>query len=325
MRILIVKTSSLGDILHAFPILDALPSAQIDWVVERPFAELVSRHPLVHQTLTVDTKQWRKGRSLKGFAEFCRTLRHTPYDWVFDLQGNCKSALFTLLARSKNKVGFGKETVPEWPNLLATKTRYNPPPGRNIRQDYLYLVSQALGIPDELPQRTTPLTVTAKERSQVDKLLAHPKLQQKRILVCPGSAWPNKRLPLPALVTFCSRIDGGLIWLWGNDEERGLAHQLHQQFGTRSVVAPKLSLPALQHLMGQVDRIITMDSLPLHLAGLTSTHTTSFFGPSLAAKYAPLGDHHTPLQGTCPYNQTFTKRCPKLRSCPTGACMDSLV
>jgi len=64
MRILVVKTSSLGDIIQAFPVLDYLkqcqPSCEIDWVVEHPFAELVSSHPLIHQAIVIETKKWRK-------------------------------------------------------------------------------------------------------------------------------------------------------------------------------------------------------------------------------------------------------------------------
>jgi len=133
MRILIVKTSSLGDILHAFPILDYLkehfPKARVDWVVERPFAELICRHPLVRQTLLIDTRAWRKNlwRGREAIGAFKRELQQITYDWLFDLQGNCKSGLITYLARAKEKVGFGKATVPEWPNLLVTKRRYNPP------------------------------------------------------------------------------------------------------------------------------------------------------------------------------------------------------
>ncbi len=382
MRILVVKTSSLGDILHTFPILDYLrehlPHAEIDWVVERPFADLLQRHPRVKRTLVVDTKRWRKGRGWKEMGAFRRELRQERYDWVFDLQGNCKSGLITLLARGAEKVGFGRKSVPEWPNLVATRRRFNPPLGRNIREDYLHLVAKALDLPDKLPPSITRLTVSDRERAQVEAFLAHPKLQGEKILVCPGSAWPNKRLPLDTLVTFCSQTSArltpdcdpsssgrgrgwsegtypdeagfvnpdekgcalddrllsmpsglggairGFIWLWGNDEERGVAHQLLQNFGQTSLMAPKLSLPALQYLMGQVDLVVTMDSLPLHLAGLTETPTYSLFGPSLAAKYAPIGEQHTSLQGACPYGRTFTKRCPKLRSCPTGACMHGL-
>ena len=278
MYILIVKTSSLGDILHAFPILDYLkeryPDAKVDWVVERPFAELVRRHPLVRRTLEIDTKGWRKNlwKGRGEIAAFKGELREVTYDWLFDLQGNCKSGIVTYLARAQEKVGFGKETVPEWPNLLVTKRRYDPPPGKNIREDYLYLVTESLGEPCVMPRGRTVLHVTEKERSQVEAFLAHPKLQGSRILVCPGSAWPNKQLPVDALVTFCSKISGRFIWLWGNDGERGIAHQLLQHFGQTSLVAPKLSLPALQHLMGKVDLVVTMDSLPLRLWGAPLRH-----------------------------------------------------
>lgn len=327
MQILIVKTSALGDILHTFPILDYLqehfPEANVDWVVEGRFAQLVRRHPLVRRTLEIDSRGWRKNlwKGRKGIGVFKRELQEVTYDWLFDLQGNCKSGLVTWLAKAVEKVGFGRGTVPEWPNLLVTKRRYNPPRGRNIREDYLYLVAESLESPCVMPAKRTALEVTAKERTEVDQFLAHPSLQGGRTLVCPGSAWPNKRLAVDQLVTLCTKMEGRFVWLWGSDEERGVAHQLLQHFGQRSRIAPKLSLPALQYLITQVDLVVTMDSLPLHLCALTDTPSYSLFGPSLAAKYAPLGEQHRAVQGECPYGRVFTKRCPKLRSCPTGLCM----
>ena len=138
MRFLIVKTSSLGDIIHAFKALAYLrhkcPYAEIDWVVEKPFRLLVERHPMVDHVHIIDTKQWRK----QWWKQ--RKLKFPGYDIVFDLQGNLKSAWILSKVKSKLKFGFGLQTVPEWPNCLFTNMRVNPPKGQNIRDDYLALV-----------------------------------------------------------------------------------------------------------------------------------------------------------------------------------------
>ena len=331
MRILIVKTSALGDIIHTFPVLDYLkdrfPDAKIDWVVEKAGAPLLEAHPHIDRVHTADTKRWR-------FSPFCtrhawRTLRgdlqtHT-YDVVFDLQGNTKSALFTFWAHSKNKVGFDRASVPEWTNLLVTNTRFNPPTGRNIRQDYLHIVASYFEDPDaQILQTSIALNITDQEKNRVDTLLPAGK---QTLLVCPGSAWPNKRLSPDALQALLHSINEAsspfFLFASGNEEELSFAQELAEQFPD-SAIADRLPLPTLQHVMSRVDRIIAVDSLPLHLAGTTDTPSFSIFGPSLAAKYRPLGPQNTSVQGPCPYGRTFEKRCPILRTCPTGACIHDL-
>src|SRR5262245_34789018 len=138
LRVLIVKTSALGDIIQSFPVLGYLhkhfPSITIDWVVEKSCAELVQSHPLVHQAFCIETKRWLRSCFSKKIRSEIRAFRDqlqkTHYDVVFDLQGNIKSGIVVSQVLSKAKVGFGCRSVSEWPNCLFTKTRYNPPLGR---------------------------------------------------------------------------------------------------------------------------------------------------------------------------------------------------
>lgn len=316
MKILVVKTSSLGDIIHAFPVLSYLrkqdPGGEIDWVVEERCAELLEAHPHVNRVLKMDSRKWRKG----SFKEL-RELRKTFYDAIFDLQGNVKSSVVLMGARGKKKVGFGWKTAPEWPNALFTGCKVNPPHGLNIREDYLYIVKNYFN--DRTPYEIEPieLRITEKERQQVDEVLPD------ATIVCPGSAWSNKQLTQDQLLALLKQMQEKYLFAWGNDEERELVLQLAAHFPD-SLVLPRCSLPVLQHVMAKCRRVIAMDSLPLHLCATTKTPSLSFFGPSSAKKYGPLGTHHKTIQGLCPYGITFEKRCPKLRTCPTGACLKEL-
>ncbi|MCB1119764.1 MAG: hypothetical protein KDK65_07375, partial [Chlamydiia bacterium] len=303
-------TSALGDIVHALAVLSvikgAYPEAEIDWVVEKGGAALVQTQPLVDRVLVIDSKDWRRHpfASFSAMREFAYTLRSARYDVVIDLQGNCKSGLITLLARSGEKVGYGRQSVPEWPNLLATRYRYDPPAGKNIRADYLYLIEEHFGIdvPPHRPQgKRGP---------------------RKKVMVCPGSQWANKELPVDTLLAFLNTLQGAtFIITWGSPRERLRAEEIHSHFPKTSQILAKVPLPQLQQLMKRMDLVVSMDSLPLHLAGAADVPTFSFFGPSSADKYRPLGEQHQSFQGTCPYGTTFDKRCPKLRTCPTGACL----
>ncbi len=321
MKILIVKTSALGDIIHTFPVLSYLrcrfPLGQLDWVVEEPFAELIERHPEVNRVLMIDTKKWRKGwlDSRHEMGGFRRSLREVEYDLVFDLQGNVKSSAILTQTRAKTKVGFGWKTVPEWPNTLFTSRKINPPLGKNIREDYLAVVQGYFN--DQTPFEMSPveLRINTTEQALVDGVLSD------AVLVCPGSAWPNKQLSEELLLSFLKKQgEGPYLFAWGNEKERETASNLAAHF-PNSMVLARHTLPVLQHVMAKCRLVVAMDSLPLHLCATTRTPTISFFGPSSGKKYGPIGAQHQTIQGICPYNITFEKRCPQLRTCKTGACL----
>ena len=330
MHFLIVKTSSLGDILQAFPALDWLrqrfPEAQIDWVVERSFSELVASHPAVNRVLTVDTRRWRQALAhsavWKEIRSWRKQVRETGYDVAFDLQANVKSGLLLSQVRAQQKVGFGGKSAREWFNVFFTHKRIDPDPHGNIRNDYLRVVQSVWGVSEAQPAGKSLFRITGEQQAQVAELV---QAVQTKILVCPGAFWRNKQLPVEAWIDLLQRIENAHFLLaWGNDAERQMAEQMHAALANRSQIIPKLPLAVLQHLMAQVDLVLAMDSLPLHLCGTTATPSFSVFGPSSAAKFAPEGVQHRTVQGSCPYGRTFVKRCPILRTCKTGACIRSL-
>lgn len=333
MKILIVKTSSLGDIIHCFPVIaylrEKFPTSQIDWVAEKGCQELLTRNPEIRNVHEINTKKWRKEIFSKTtrleFRQFKKNLKTHTYDVVFDLQGNCKSGLITFLANGKKKIGFGAKTVPEWPNLLATKNRYNPPPNINIRNAYLHLVQTFFQDFQEPKTFSILLHISDEESSQIQSLLQKSN-GKKNVVICPGSIWKNKMLPTKTLEQLMEHLPENpyFFLLWGNEYEAKIADALHQAFPNRSFIMPKLSLACLQNFFSKVDQVVSMDSLPLHLAGTTNTETLSFFGPSLANVYKPIGKQHSHIQGQCPYGLLFEKRCPKLRTCSTGACQRTL-
>lgn len=336
MKILIIKTSSLGDIIHAFPVLQYLrrlyPHAQIDWLIEESFAELVQAHPDLNHAISVNIKKWRSTISKKECWQEMRAslkkMRQCHYDLVLDLQGNIKSGLLAGMIRSARKVGFGWQTVPEWPNVFFTHERYNPPCGHNIREDYLFLAQSALE--EEINDMSgVALQISSKQAAQIEELLQASLLQGgPRIVVCPGSNWTNKQLSLDVLQAFLEQIarklEGRFLFVWGTQKEKEIVEKLQQRFLDSSLITDRFPLPVLQNLMSKAQLVIAMDSLPLHLAGTTSTPTYSIFGASSAHKYKPLGSLHYAFQGGCPYGKSFEKRCPILRTCSTGSCVKQI-
>lgn len=338
MRILIIKTSSLGDIIHAFPVISFLhqefPQAKIDWIVEKNFADMLKAHPLIDKVLEIDTKSWRKGlfkfQTWRNILQFRRDLQEKTYDAVIDLQGNSKSAFSTFLALSANKIGFGFKTVHEWPNLFVTHHRLNPPLHLNVRDENLYLVQHYFQRFSAIENEKVVLKLNEEQQKLLEETWSRIGNQRgQKILVCPGSAWKNKQLSFESLQLFLSKLhhhweDLNLILVWGTADELALAQKLEQTLPSRTTILDRVSLPVLQNLMSHMDLVIAMDSLPLHLAGTSGTPTFSVFGASSAEKYKPLGPSHQAIQGSCPYGRNFERRCPVLRSCSTGACIRTL-
>lgn len=330
-RILIVKTSALGDVTLSLGILPHLkslaPQAKIDWVCEAPIAPLLRRHPLINRVIEIDTKRWRRSflSHRREIRQVCCELRERRYDLVFDLQGNIKSGILTLLSRGKLKVGFGKRRIAEWPSLLATHRRFNPKP-TGAFGDLLEIIYATFGrerpkIPLQAPSLFFELDPT--EQKLVEGLDIAGSL-----IVCPQSIWENKRFKRRALSHFLRLIEEhyGCRFLisWKTPIEQLNSEKTAKEIGPAASLLPELSAPALSAVMGRSAGVISVDSFPLHLAGLSQSPTFSVFGPSLGTYYKPAGPQHAHFQGTCPYDVKFERRCPILRTCQTGSCMKQI-
>jgi len=330
MDILIVKTSSIGDVIQTFPVLEYLkqryPDAAIDWVIEKEYLSLVQSHPLVRRAIPFSSRTWRKTllpiSTWKEMREFTQMLRQENYDLLFDLQGNTKSGLITGLAKSKEKVGLGRKSVSEFPNLFATRRHIDIDGSLQVQQRYLQMVQKFFA--DETPFIPTGavLRMQPEEEKELASLLVS---EGPKIMVACGSHWPNKKLAEKTLEELLQKLSlrdhPYFYFIGGSRGEKAIADHLQGLFPNRSQSVGGLSFSLWQALMREMDLVIAVDSAALALSGMTKTPSISFFGPSLASVYKPMGDHHVAWQGSCPYGQKFTTRCPLLRSCKTGACL----
>jgi heptosyltransferase-1 len=329
MNFLIVKTSSIGDIVHTFPVAEYLknryPMCQIDWIVEEEYASLVQANPHINHVHTLASRRWRRSIFKKNtFPQVTQTissLKKIVYDAVFDLQGNIKSAFLTQIAKSPKKVGFGWSSSPEWPNYFVTRERFNVDLNLPIQKRYLSVVQQFFKDSEPFEPKGVELQLSAKEQ---DILVSYRRIGQSRIMVAFASKWENKCLSLPTLIQFLKQVYEQekcfFYFVSGNVQEKKLADALVEYFPD-STVLQALSFPLWQRLMGEMDLVIAADSAALALCGTTSTPSFSFFGPTLATIYKPLGAQHHHFQAKCPYAVSFSTRCPRLRTCKTGACL----
>jgi len=311
-RLLIVKLSALGDVIAALPLATWIksvhPDATIDWVIEKKWASLLKKHPAIDRTIAPDTKG-----SQRAIWTEIRALRTRRYDRVIDLQGNCKSALFTLFARSRKKCGYRFKLAPEWPNSLVTNRKFpfkeTLPLRAELEQIFTHLFNR--------PPPTIAFNLAAS-----DSIKLPPKVGPL-IMVSPFSRWSNKELSPKTLREFLVLLEKQLkptfILTVGTPQEKEKAHSAISGLRSAHILGP-LDLAAWQGMIKEMDFVITVDSASLHLTQTTSVPCFAIFGPSSSHIYSTSFS----VQGGCPYGETFVKRCPRLRTCPTGACLKDL-
>ena len=149
-NVLLVKTSSLGDVIHAMPAITeaAAHGIQFTWVVEEAFADAARLHPHVDEVIEVAVRRWRRniGKARPEVAQFRRRLRQHRYDLVLDSQGLLKSALITGLARGP-VAGYSHTSAREpWAAFFYSR-RHRVPHGQHAIQRQRQLFAQALGYP----------------------------------------------------------------------------------------------------------------------------------------------------------------------------------
>lgn len=335
--ILIVKTSAIGDVVQTFGVLEYLrsrfPSARIDWVVEKGASSLLQAHPYLSNIKVIDSKTWRKSLLGKQSREEIRTfldeLQSHSYDVLFDLQGNTKSGLIDFFCRAKHKVGFGLSCVAEKPNLLFTNKKYEIDPHQGIYNFYLSLVQCYFEDHEPFQAKGVRLKISEEESERLNATLQLKPLQRPlKLMIALGSNWENKRLSEKTaeelLLQIQESTNASFVIVYANDIEKEKARRLVERFPSQAIAIGEMSLPFWSALMTEMNGVVSMDSAALHLAAAAGIPTFSLFGPSSSLAYKPLGEIHTSVQGKCPYGQVFTKRCPQLRTCKTGACMKDL-
>jgi heptosyltransferase-1 len=272
LKVLIVKLSSLGDVVHAMPaVMDiqaAFPHAQIDWVVERGFAPLAARCAAVHRVIPCDLRRWRKAffkaetraQTRLDWYAFKADLQHEAYDVILDLQGLSKSALVSWLAR---KATDGQHYA------LANRTE-----GSAYERPTRWVADVAVPIMPHCHAVTRGRVMCAKALgydvpAQTNYGLGQAAPQRKPFVVLVhGTSRADKEWPLENWFELGSRLkQAGLdvALPHGNDAER-LRSEAMAEMLPGAVVWPRLSLDQLTTEMAQCTGVIGVDSGLSHIA-----------------------------------------------------------
>ena len=261
-RILLVKTSSLGDVVHNLPVASDIrrhfPDALIDWVVEEPYAAIVAMHPAVRRVIPVALRRWRRrllaGATWKEIGEFRRLTHSERYDAVIDTQGLVKSAIIGRAARGPHH-GFDAGSARE--SLAARFYEVRHPISRDqhaVAKNRM-LAAAALGYRVEEPADfgiVAPLQVPEKAYC----VLLHGSGRREKLWA--EESWIGLGRQLSAQGLNC-------VLPWGSEEERRRSERIAQHLSTASI-PPHQPLDRMVALLAGAAAIVGVDTGLTHLA-----------------------------------------------------------
>ncbi len=292
-RILIVKPSSLGDIVHAFPLVSSIKSfdssIQVDWVVNSEFRDFVGRNESVERVLSFPRSSWGKEGFWTRFLSFANDLRKTRYDAVLDAQGLFRSGFLSRLSHSSRVIGF--EDAREGGKYFYTEKIPVPAPLHAVKKNLLLL--KPLGIREKFTEAT--FQYTPADHARLDEILRQSGLDpgEPFILVHPGAKraikmWPS--LYFSELVRGLENLRKEKVVLLGGERDAPLLDEIRTRAGTENPVLPgTVPIDFLPLLMKKAVLYIGNDSGPLHIAVMSKTPTISFYGSSDPSRTGPFG------------------------------------
>jgi heptosyltransferase-1 len=268
-RILLVKTSSLGDVIHNLPVVNDIlqhhPNAQIDWVVEESFADIPKLHPNLHQINTVAIRRWRKQLFACNTWQEIKALKqslNTVYDAVIDTQGLIKSALISRLAAGP-KYGYDKHSIREPIASHAYQHTYNISYQQHAVTRNRTLAAQALAYP--VPTNSPDYGIQA-NTTLFPLSLSLPK--QPFVMGLHGTSRDSKLWPIDQWVALGKLLESeatALLLPWSNSAEKQRAELIQSKL-TQAIVLPKFSIGQLATIIAQARAAIGVDTGLSHLA-----------------------------------------------------------
>jgi heptosyltransferase I len=317
MRILIIKTTSLGDVVHCLPIIadikQQVPEAQIDWVVEDGFADILKLHPHIHRIIPVAIRRWRKAlfspQTWREFSAFKRQLQAQPYDVVIDTQGLLKSAVIAYLSHSANKCGYDKSSAREAMASCFYQHKFNISYQQHAVVRNRTLAALALGYS---PPTTAPDYGVMADLKRLNHVAFT--LPSQYVVALHSTSRDAKCWPVEHWVALGERLQQrglALVLPWGNAAEELRAKTIAQAIANalvlpnlpalpNPIVLPKLGITSLAAIIANAQVIVGVDTGLVHLAVALNKPTVAIYTdtnpvltgvyPGATAKAISLGD-----------------------------------
>ncbi len=294
-KLLIVRLGSLGDIIHTIPAQQLLAQhfsqAQIHWLTEPPYPNLLDRIPGISRVWLADTKKWRRELfSVRESIHLIRSLRQHNFDIALDFQGLIKSALLAKLSGAERVIGFVAHQCREPASRhFYSETVVGDDGSRPHAVEINLQLARSLGCSQNGASPLIPLDIPSEAFDYVDNQLSKNKIS-KPILVNPGAGWVTKLWPLKNYAQLMLRIHQelghGIVLTYGPGEE-----SVVQEIQTLTAPHPMTAFPTtflqLAALCRRARLLIAGDTGPLHLAVSLGTPTVAILGPTSPWRNGP--------------------------------------
>lgn len=324
-KILIVKLSAIGDVVHTLPALNALrrfrPRAHITWLVEEAAADLVIGHQALDRVLISRRKSWLRGlrtvqwrRHVAEAATFVRRLRDSRYDIVLDFQAALKGAALIAMTRAERKIGFGAGMEHQEHSYLVLNERI-PKVSMEIhalRRSLMLL--EAIGVP--CPQIEYHLPVDEPSRRAAGRLLAPQSPGNARIPVAinPMAKWETKLWPAERFAMVADRLiqdHRAAVYFTGSPGDRPAIKAIQDRMHHPSAnLAGRTTLTELAAFYQRMACVLSTDTGPMHIAAAVDTPVVALFGPTAPWRTGPYGRAHRVIRPPMACSPCFKRQCP---------------
>ncbi|HEV3430256.1 MAG TPA: lipopolysaccharide heptosyltransferase I [Paraburkholderia sp.] len=288
-KILIVRVSSLGDVVHNMPAIADIrrryPDAQIDWLVEESFQSLVELVHGVRRAIPFSLRRWRKrllsAANWREIGAFRRALAAEKYDLVIDCQGLIKTAWVASWARGP-LVGLGNRTDGagyEWPVRFFYDKSIRIEPRTHVVERTRQLVAGALELPPPSVQDDIDFGLDTYRAAQALAGLGL-NLPVPYVVFVHATSRADKQWPDAHWIELGQalvRRGASLVLPWGSDAERATSERLAREFGEAAIVPPKLSLPAVVGLIDGAAATVGVDTGLVHIAAALKRPTVELY------------------------------------------------
>jgi heptosyltransferase-1 len=318
LKILILKPSSLGDVIQALPVLRLLklhfPDAEIFWWIDSALAPLLEGDPDLAGIVHFERQRWGKPQHWPEMFRSIRWLRAQKFDLVIDLQCLLRSAVFAWLANGKKLAGLDetREGARGFYDLAVPRKSFH-----THAVDWYLAVLPALGVPVHknftwLPERPA---IAAEVNLKWPEANSELKTQNsKLILLQPGARWENKRWPAKSFAELVRMLAGTFpkdrFVILGNGDDKPLGEIISRAAPERCLnLCSKTSLPEMIEWVRLCDLMVTNDTGPMHVAAALGKPLVALFGPTEPRRTGPYGQLENVLRLDLPCSPCMKSVC----------------
>jgi len=309
MKVLIVKLSSIGDVVHTLPALDALRAgfkkkgikAKIDWLVEEAASGMLAGHPRIDEVIVV--KRWGKG--LFANLRTARALRARSYDLVLDFQGLLKSGLWLFLTRGKKRAGFSNAR--EMSHIFLNEKLPAYDIERHAVDRYLDLARHFAGETGE-----PVFSLDLAEAESVEEKLEENGVNGPFFVMVTRGRWKTKLWKDERFIELAKRIIAQRKFqavLTGGPADLSSLSDMSKEIGPGAVTFGT-SLKEFAALCRLSKFVVTVDSGPMHIAAAAGARVVALFGPTAPWRTGPYGKGHVIVRKGLECSPCFKRECP---------------